>query len=217
MTPAFDRTLFEKAQSNMAFLLDVGVHAYEIPLKTLYQAFFTSGMAERMEYGDVKTIAGSSGTELAYELALYLSPATRQIRDYYIHDRSAEYWLGWSLSYYQWIRNISYKQINAFGPIEELYALYPTYHEMDILQFVDVLDEKKMTFSEETPLKRLRQYAMLSQRELADRTGIPVRTIQQYEQRQKNINHARADYVISLSKTLSCNPEDLLELIETTP
>lgn len=35
--------------------------------------------------------------------------------------------------------------------------------------------------------------------------------IQQYEQKQKNINHGRADYIVSLSKALHCRPEDLLE------
>lgn len=49
-----------------------------------------------------------------------------------------------------------------------------------------------------------------------ERTGgkadVPLRTIQQYEQKQKNINHARADYVIRLAKALYCRPEDLLEV-----
>ena len=40
---------------------------------------------------------------------------------------------------------------------------------------------------------------------------IPLKTIQQYEQRQKNINKARAEYVIRLSRVLQCEPEDLLE------
>ena len=46
---------------------------------------------------------------------------------------------------------------------------------------------------------------------LAEKADVPLRTIQQYEQKQKNINHARADYVIRLAKALYCRPEDLLE------
>lgn len=60
-------------------------------------------------------------------------------------------------------------------------------------------------------LKRFRAYAMLSQGELAERTGIPVRTIQQYEQRQKNINNAKAETIFRLAKALYCNPDDLFE------
>jgi transcriptional regulator with XRE-family HTH domain len=51
----------------------------------------------------------------------------------------------------------------------------------------------------------------MSQSELAEQSGVPLRTIQQYEQGQKNINRARAEYVIALSKVLYCRPEDLLE------
>ena len=51
----------------------------------------------------------------------------------------------------------------------------------------------------------------MSQKELANKTEIPLRTIQQYEQKQKNINKAQAEYLIRLSKALYCEPEDLLE------
>ena len=49
---------------------------------------------------------------------------------------------------------------------------------------------------------------------LAELSGIPLRTIQQYEQRQKNINKAQIEYLLSLSKTLCCNIEALLEINE---
>lgn len=45
-------------------------------------------------------------------------------------------------------------------------------------------------------------------------SGIPMRTIQQYEQRQKNINKAKAEYVVMLAKTLFCTGEDLIEKCE---
>ena len=51
----------------------------------------------------------------------------------------------------------------------------------------------------------------LSQKELANMTSIPIRTIQQYEQKQKNINNAQANYVLSLAQALSCSPKDILE------
>ena len=45
-------------------------------------------------------------------------------------------------------------------------------------------------------------------------TEIPVRTIQQYEQKQKNINAARSEYVIKIANVLNCDTKDLLEIIE---
>lgn len=73
------------------------------------------------------------------------------------------------------------------------------------------IDEISHEARKETRLKRYRSLVGLSQRELAERADIPVRTIQQYEQRQKNINKAQLEYVIRLSKVLHCSVEDLVE------
>ena len=62
-----------------------------------------------------------------------------------------------------------------------------------------------------TRLKQMRIKNGLSQSELAKASGIPVRTIQQYEQRQKDINKARFEYIISLSAALNCEASMLLE------
>ena len=85
---------------------------------------------------------------------------------------------------------------------------------MDIRQFVDKVNAMYKAAKPETNLKLLRQKTGLSQRELADLSDIPVRTIQQYEQRQKNINKAQAEYLVVLAKVLCCEVEDLMEKTE---
>ena len=89
--------------------------------------------------------------------------------------------------------------------------MYKKYHEIDIMHFCDEMDRLIKTHRNETNLKRLRKNRGLSQKELADITSIPVRTIQQYEQRQKNINKAQANYIFLLAQALCCSPKDLLE------
>jgi transcriptional regulator with XRE-family HTH domain len=91
--------------------------------------------------------------------------------------------------------------------------MYRKYHEMDVGQFVDGLDEMRADarMRQITRLQEYRRRLQISQKELAEQSGVPLRTIQQYEQGQKNINHARVEYVIALSKILYCRPEDLLE------
>ena len=64
----------------------------------------------------------------------------------------------------------------------------------------------------ETNLKMRRQQAGFSQRELAELSGIPVRTIQQYEQRQKSINKAQVEYLLILARILCCDVENLIEI-----
>ena len=90
-------------------------------------------------------------------------------------------------------------------------ALYSPYHEMDIRQFVDKMNELYKTAKPETNLKHLRQKVGLNQRELAELSGVPLRTIQQYEQRQKDINKAQAQYLVMLAQVLCCDMRDLME------
>ena len=65
----------------------------------------------------------------------------------------------------------------------------------------------------DTNLKMKRKSVGLSQSELAILTEIPVRTIQQYEQRQKDINKASMEYMYKLSKVLACEPKELMEFV----
>ena len=50
-----------------------------------------------------------------------------------------------------------------------------------------------------------------TQAELAKRSNVSLRSIQMYEQRNKDINKASAETVLSLAKVLGCTMEDLLE------
>ena len=67
-----------------------------------------------------------------------------------------------------------------------------------------------MKKTQKTPKREIEK----AKRELADLSSVPVRTIQQYEQRQKNINKAQAEYLVALAKVLYCEVEDLMEKIE---
>ena len=65
---------------------------------------------------------------------------------------------------------------------------------------------------EETNLKRIRMARGLSQRQLAMRAEVDLRSIQMYEQRRNNINKAQADTLFRIARVLGCNIEDLLEI-----
>ena len=97
--------------------------------------------------------------------------------------------------------------------MEDIRALYSPYHEMDIRHFVDKLNDFYKTTRVESNLKMIRKNAGLSQNELAELSGVPLRTIQQYEQRKKNINNAKVVYLIMLAKALVCNVDDLIEKV----
>ena len=56
-----------------------------------------------------------------------------------------------------------------------------------------------------------REARRMSQSELAAASGVPLRTLQQYEQRQKDIRKANVDYAISLARVLGCRVEDIVD------
>ena len=131
----------------------------------------------------------------------------------YAYDRSPEYWTGWALAYYQWLTSLLFAEIEQAVPITAVRLLYTPYHEMDVRQFADKMNELYRAAKPETNLKAMRTLAGLSQSELAVQADVPVRTIQQYEQRQKDINKAQAETLLRLARALNCNVEDLMEKV----
>lgn len=62
-----------------------------------------------------------------------------------------------------------------------------------------------------TNLKRARINAGLTQAQLAEISGLNLRTIQSLEQGYKNINHAAVENVLKLAKALNCEVQALIE------
>ena len=89
--------------------------------------------------------------------------------------------------------------------------MYYTLHEADITKFVDIADERIRAHFRDTNLKRIRNAYGCTQAELAKRSGVTLRSIQMYEQRNKDINKASADALYRISKVLGCSMESLLE------
>lgn len=60
-------------------------------------------------------------------------------------------------------------------------------------------------------LKEKRIEAGLSQSQLAEKTGLNVRTIQHYEQGSKVFDHARIDTILKVCIALNCKLEDIID------
>jgi len=211
MICAYDKVYLERARVSLARMLDFAVYDLKYDITVFFDMFIASGLAERFEKGESEVLAGKSGVELVYEVLETTATEIKRVKPRYVSNRSKEYWVGWALAYYQWETSLSFKNIVKYIPMKEIIALYTPYHEMDIRQFVDKMNELYRSAKPDTNLKIIRKRVGLSQKELAEQSGIPIRTIQQYEQSQKNINKASAEYIVSLSKILFCRPDELLE------
>ena len=218
---AYDAIYLGTARAVLARMLDYAVNVLGYRLACFWELFLANDVSRLFAHGDASVVAGRSGIELACLVVREAGcdqvglPGMRltdaQEASWYCGGRSEEYWCGWALAYYQWRRDLSFSDIEARIPIEDVLALYEPYHEMDERQFLDRMDEECARVAPATKLQSCRKRAGLSQSELAAASGVPLRTIQQYEQRQKNINHARACQVAALAHALCCQVEDLLE------
>lgn len=209
MIRAYDKNYLAKAQNNMASMLDFAVYDLNEDLTSFYKKFLQSRVSRQFERGESAVIAGKSGVELALEVL-----GNEKLASKYrpVANRTPEFWCGWALAYFQWFTNLSFLEINTFVPVAEVLAFYSPYHEMDISKFCDKMIELYNNRKVCANLKKFRLVAGFSQSELAEISGVPVRTIQQYEQSQKNINVAKAETVVKLAKSLNTTVENLLEL-----
>lgn len=213
MIHAYDRVYLDKARTALGRMLDFAVYELKYDISEFWDLFLSSDVAERFGHGDYSLLVGKSGVELAYEVLECAGVDYDRMKPNYAVDRSKEYWTGWALAYYQWETGLDFAEISKAIPIQEVMAFYDPYHEMDIRQFCDKMNELYKAANPDTNLKRIRTAAGLSQRELSELSGVPLRTIQQYEQRQKSINKAQAVYLMMLAKVLCCDIDDLMERV----
>lgn len=213
MMYAYDKTYLDKSRKALARMLDFAVYDLNYNLVEFWQLFLKSDISKKFGYGDFTLLVGKSGVELTYDVLESNEIRFERVEPRYSLQRSEEYWTGWALAYYQWDTSLSFSQIQKAIPIQDIVALYDPYHEMDIRQFCDKMNELYKEAMPFTNLKRIRLEAGLTQNELSKLSGISMRSIQQYEQRQKDINNAKAETLIILARALYCDAEDLIEKV----
>ena len=211
MMNAYDKDYLYHAQKNFGHMVDFAVNTCNYDIDEFFDMFLASNVCVQFENGNPTYIAGKTGCELVRLIVSEIKNAEIEDEDAMYLDKSPEYWLGWVLSYYAWLKNYRFSYILSAVSAGDMLGMYDTMHEADITKFVSAIDERLKTFYTQTALTRLRTDAGLSQSELAERSGVSVRVIQAYEQKMRDINKAQASTVAQLAQALDCNPIDLLE------
>lgn len=217
MICSYDELMVPYAQQVMGEMLDFAVYGLDMDLCEFYDLFLNSRFSRCFERGDTRTIMGSSGIELCYDITGKEMLSDFEMRHFFDHSivaRSPEFWAGWALSFYQWTTSLRFSEIDEIKSINSIVLMYSKYHEMDITHFVSDMNEMYKAMNTFCQLKKIRTRLGISQSELSRMTEIPLKTIQQYEQQQKNINHAQVDYLVRLSRALKCDIELLLERVD---
>lgn len=209
----YDEMYLDNAMNNLGEAIDYAFYSLKLSPAEFINLFIASGYAKQFEIGNPKIISGLSGTELALNILetsnIVLSSIPNSKNEY---DYSPEYYTGYILVYFAYKTGISFKNINKTIPINEIIKMYPLLHETSNDKALDILLNKFKNRSKASNLQIIRKASKLTQKELSKKSNVSLRSIQQYEQKVKNINKAATDTLLSLSFVLGCNIEDLLEI-----
>lgn len=213
MMPAYDELYLDDAMCALGDMLDYAVHDCCCDGDAFFAQFICSGVAAQFERGNPKFVGGMSGLELALEVFRRTTGKMPETDASGWEDKSPEYWAGWCIAYYQWYTGMRFSDIAAYGlTVSKVCSMY-VLHEADVSKFVEAANQVVQQGMEDrgTNLKRIRKANGYSQKQLADVSGVALRMIQLYEQKQNDINHAQASTLLALSRPLGCAMEDLME------
>lgn len=212
MIHAYREIYLNNARATLAEAFDYAINTCNISGADFVKMFLVSSISDKMEKGEPKYVSGKSGIEIAREIVFETMGKNFENEPVESFGRSKEYWIGWALAYYQWYTSRKYSDIFKAVSFDELAQLYYSLHEADISKFVDVINKRIEEVFPETNLKRIRNAYGITQSELAKISGVSLRSIQMYEQRNKDINKASAESLYRIAKVLGCAIEDLIEM-----
>ena len=220
MIHAYDKYFLPEMKKKLGFAIDFAVNGCGLSADSFYDFFLASKVAKGIENGSPVFVCGCSGTELAlsvFERVGYdfdVKKTELSKKTFFSFDRCPEYWAGWILAFYQWNTNISFSKIREYATLSDIVNMYYPLHEAPEEKFIDVMNALIQRKNQErgTNLHRLRKAAGLTQKELAELSGVNLRTLQQYEIGLKDINRASGAAINALALALRCNFYDVMEL-----
>lgn len=211
MIRAYSELYLDDAMRNLGEAFDFVYKVYHIELDDFLSMMINTSVAREFERGNPKYVSGLSGTELALEVLGKTGIALTHLEALTDYDRSPEYWAGWMVAYFQWFTGRTFRSIYEALSMQEVLRLYPTLHEVSEKRAVDGLNRVIRHKALPARLQFRRKSAQMTQWELSQASGVSLRTIQQYEQRSKDINKAAGATLRALAWALDCDIENLLE------
>ena len=211
MVRRYDEIYVDDAMKIMGEMMDYVANYCNMDMDHFFTMFINSGIAKFFEMGHPRYVAGVSGVELAWIVLEKMNIDVDYNVEVVEYNYSSQYWCGWIMAYYQWYTMRPFLNIMGCISFSELERLYTTLHEAAELKCVEVIDKHVRIKSDGLQLQKLRRLCGYSQRLLAEKSGVNLRTLQQYEIGAKNINNASFKTILALSRALGCQIEELYE------
>lgn len=210
---AYNECYVYDASSILGEYFDYMIKDMHYKMDEAFELLASSDIGISFGHGNPKYVAGVSGPELAWKLLYEVFGTWEEpVESTITLNRSLEYWVGWVLAQYQWTKNVSFRYLINHGLTASKVASRYILHEADISKFFEFADSviEEAKTDEEPALKRLRKYYELTQKQLSEKSGVSLRMIQLYEQKQADISKAQVNIVTALARALSCRVEDLV-------
>ena len=210
---AYSELYLDDAMNNLGDMVDFAVRDLGFNPDAFWGWFISSGIASKFEKGNPKYIAGMSGYELAEAVLIETNVSYQKQEPSYIDFKGREYWAGWILAYYQWKMNKRFEDIVKDGlTLSTVFSMY-VLHEADESKFVESANKiiARNKKNKKSKLHTIRKARGFTQQELSKFSGVSLRMIQLYEQKQNDIGKAQVGAVINLAKALGCKVEDLID------
>lgn len=213
MTNAYSELYLDDAMQNLGDMVEYAVCDLGFDPDVFFGWFISSGIASKFEKGNPKYITGMSGFELAEAVLIETNVAHEKREPSFFEFKGREYWAGWILAYYQWETGKRFEDIVKDGlTLSTVFSMY-VLHEADESKFVEAANEiiARNRENRKTKLFEIRKARGFTQQQLSKASGVSLRMIQLYEQKQNDISKAQATVVIRLAKALGCEVEDLID------
>lgn len=203
MIHAYNKLYLDTVMHNLAALFDLAINIENIDSDTFADMFSNSIIARGIEEKSPDILAGKSAIEMLM-IILNKNVENTEISS----NRTPQYWAGWILAYAQWYLNKSFKDILNVMPFSTLISLYYPYHEANEMKVIEIIQK---LFPKTSSLKEMRRKRKLTQEQLSLLSGVNIRSIKSYEQKENDILKAQIETILMLAEALDCSIEELIK------
>jgi len=212
MVYAYNKMYLEDAINNLGEAADYAINDCHMDLMRFFTMFSLSSYAKGFEKGSPRVISGMSGIEMFMSMC--------EERNFHIdfpspkneYSATPEFWTGRTIALFQWYTGSRFTNMFYYISPEEIYNMYPALHEASEYKCITTIERFIANKKLPSRLQHRRKQCGLTQSELAQKAEVNIRTLQQYENKAKNINKASADTLCDLANILSCDIEDIMEI-----
>ena len=180
-------------------------------MDVFFSYLINSGVSKELEKDNPKYLFGMTGLELVHQVFEKMG-IKEEIKPFTLTRNSIkQYWCGYILAYYQYQMGYSFSFIHSAISMNDILMLFDPLHEASEDKVVDTINGLIDHNNNRSRLQQKRKIVGLSQRELANISGVSLRTLQEYEIKQKDIKKASLQTVKSLANALECDIDSIID------